>query len=107
VIVLKPALVSGVTSASGGVAVDENFDNYLPPMVEPGCSGLLNLEPCASDSVANIGTLDLILIPLVGVVVALVLYFQFKNQHGVKRPVVWAVMSGIAASAGYGARFFL
>lgn len=90
------------------MGVDQGFDNYLPPMVEPGCGGYLEFKPCASDGAIDISTLfDIIQTPLMGVVVGSVLYFQIKNQQGLKRPAIWAVASGIAASAVYGAYKFL
>ena len=86
-----------------------NIDTYLPPIVEPGCGpNMLNPAPCPAEGELSLDTIfDIVQTPTIGLIVGLVLYFQFKKQQTVQRPMPWAFGSGVLASALYGAYKFL
>ena len=86
-----------------------NTETYLPPSVEPGCSGrTLDLTPCPTVGEMSLETVfDIIQTPIIGIILGLVIFFQFRKMESVKRPGLWAVGAGILGSALYGAMKFV
>lgn len=86
-----------------------DLNSYVPPMVEPGCgTNMFNPTPCPADGEMSLETIfDIIQTPIIGLILAVVLYLQFRKQQNTRNPVLWAIGGGVLASAIYGAYKFL